>query len=56
MEEFFYYFFLYFYIQIQIVTHERGKDGKTSKFNNLSVMTGEPCTVSILRPAHPHRK
>ena len=27
---------------MQIVTHERGKDGKTSKFNNLSVMTGEP--------------
>ena len=49
MEEFFYYFFLHFYIQIQIVTHERGKDGKTSKFNNLSAMTGEPF-ISILRP------
>ena len=53
MEEFFYYFFLHFYIQIQIDTHERAKEGKTSKFNNLSVMTDEPF-ISILRPVHHH--
>ena len=54
MEEFFCYLFLHFYIQIQIYTHERGKEGKTSKFNDLSVMTGEPF-ISILRPVHHHR-
>ena len=53
MEEFFYYFFLHFYIQIQIDTHERAKEGKTSKFDNLSVMTGEPF-ISILRSVHHH--
>ena len=53
MEEFFYYFFLHFYIQIQIDTHERGKEGKTSKFDYLSVMTGEPF-ISILRSVHHH--
>ena len=54
---FFYYVFLHFYIQIQIQiqidTHERAKEGKTSKFDDLSVMTGEPF-VSILRSVHHH--
>ena len=52
MEEF-YYFFLHFYMQIQIDTHERAKEGKTRTFNNLSVITGEPF-ICILRPVHHH--
>ena len=53
MEEFFYYLFLNFYLQIQTDTQERAKEGKTSKFDNLSVMTGEPF-ISVLRPVRHH--